>query len=260
MIKDIITLSLLMCFCCSCSDSDDGKKDILVEYQESYIQWYFTPDRISILERVNLQTDESALQIIPDNFDNINAEENAGKYYSLRDQIFFQVEIYSTKVISRDTDKKRYEELRDRIADNSFNREIAVGIAGTPVTALTEKIHDVKVTVREPYNPDYPGGSDVTALFTVYYEHPYSVVKNRYEAPAGTYRMSTRIPGLPQAIYKDGLDRVDFSTKTALGNEFMLLLNKSPEKTGTYTFTVQVTTAEGDILTVDTAPIPIKVE
>lgn len=251
-----ICILLLAAIFASCSDSEKIS-GVRREYRESYIWAYFNPENIDVLERVYFSTDESSMKIISSPVDNIGAEVNAGKYYSVNDAIFFQVDL-SSRIISPDTDLQRYEELRDQLHDTSFNKEITLG--GGDIIALTENIDGIRVTVKETYSNDYPAGSDVTALFTVYYEHPYAVILNGYEAPIGTYRDEWTNPELPQAIYKGDLSKVNFSNKTALGNTFRLLLNQAPEQTGTYTFTIEVAKATGGILEAQTIPIPIKVE
>lgn len=254
--KSLLSFLIALVLCSSCSKS---MKDIPFDEYSSYIQGYFDIDNISVLERCNFSVDEENKIVKQSALDNICYEKNRGKSYRISDGIILSVDIYSDFISPEgltEVSRKRYEELRDELGDISFNRTLPKTVH-LPV-ALSETIEKIGISVNQDYTAEYKRGADVSGLFTIVYDHPFAVVSNQYQSPADTYRYEYTDSAIPEAVYKEPLAEMDFSSKKALGNNFYLVLNSSPDTSGKYTFTITVKATSGKVLTVTTNEIPIE--
>lgn len=94
-------------------------------------------------------------------------------------------------------------------------------------------------------------------MFSIYFENPYELICNNYKIPDGGYRLD-RIPyDVPCLITGGELNTMTFADKPFIGNVYLLKLNKAPEKTGSYSFTIEITKTNGEVLRVKSKPIKI---
>ena len=95
-------------------------------------------------------------------------------------------------------------------------------------------------------------------MFTVYFEDPYSFIKNGYQPIEGTYERARGVIDYPQPIFRAKLSEVNFAERPFMGREWYCHLDAVPEETGNYTFSVKVTFVVGTVLEGTAPPINIK--
>lgn len=248
-IQIIVLVSLLLCW--ACTTETIGSEGIETR---SYIMGYCDLADISVAERFHFTIEESTKIINPNDY--TCDKKGVGTCKDIALELRFDGDW-----ISEDRNSEQYERLCKEIEDISFNKKLDINIYTHRPVALTEMIDHIRILVNEDYSEAYPAGSDVSALFTLFYEHPYAVVKNNYQSPAYSYFFDYYAPpAIPQAVYEVNLAEADLKGKKALGCTHYLLLNGAPDQDGSYTFTVEVTKADGKILTTTTKPIPIRVD
>jgi hypothetical protein len=147
--------------------------------------------------------------------------------------------------------KRKYDYYTALIGDTSYNvrsREIP------PERAIITPLDSITIVTDKDFSSDYPTGSNLSPLFTVYFNDPYSTVKNGYKSVEGSYRFYEEAPPHPVSIVKAKLSEANFAERPFIGDEWYCQLDVAPEKTNTYTFRVKVTFVDGTVLEA-TAPL-----
>lgn len=239
-----ITLILLCFFALwSCSDNDECDDQTFPEkFSKSYIQYFVDCDTINVFSLINVKINEVE-KIIED-----SKEEQAlpDKYYSISDGIALKIYPLPAYIGEK---SPRYTELVNEIGDTSYNRKTWFA---DDITVITTKLESIVITCDKDFSDDLPAGSDLSGVFTVCYNSPYSLIKNNYLEPEEAYRFSTMRKEVPQIVECGKLNEVNFIEKNYIGYEWYCIFNKLPDKTGNYTFNITVTTIEGKKLTAET--------
>lgn len=244
--KTRIILFTALSLCCACTTETTGETGVFVN---SYIDGFCKIWDIDVDNLRNCAVYETDRILSPYWYGDDDAPDYRG--------IAWELHLRGERIADY---SELYPALCSEIGDTSFDRRLNMLVKIQRPDALTETIDGIRIRVNEDYSASYPAGADVSALFILFYEYPYAVVKNHYQSPPDTYRLEHTSPELPQAIYKINLAQADLKGKKALGCTHYLLLNGAPDREGNYTFTVEVTKADGKILTVTTKPIPIRTE
>jgi hypothetical protein len=152
--------------------------------------------------------------------------------------------------------KKGYDYYIALIGDTSYNARLRKD-AYYGGWAIITPLKSIAIVADKDFNSDYPVGSDLSSLFTVYFDDPYSTVKNGYRSVEGTYRFFENAP-FPQSIFKSKLTEANFEERPFIGHEWLCFLDVAPEKADTYTFQVKVTFVDSTVLEAIAPPINIK--
>ncbi|MDR2010344.1 MAG: hypothetical protein LBQ22_07670 [Bacteroidales bacterium] len=152
--------------------------------------------------------------------------------------------------------KTKYDYYTALIGDTSYNAQLR-GDEGPNARAIITPLNSITIVADRNFSSDYPAGSDLSPLFTVYFDDLYSTVKNGYKPVEGTYRFYENLP-YPQSIVKVKLSEANFAGRPFIGVEWYCLLDVAPEKTDTYTFRVKSTFIDGTVLEATAPPINIK--
>jgi hypothetical protein len=150
--------------------------------------------------------------------------------------------------------KRGYDHYITLIGDTSYNVQTRDYLT---TSAIITPLKSIAIVADKDFSSDYPAGSDLSPLFTVYFDDPYSTVKNGYKQVEGTYRFIEIAPH-PQSIFKSKLSEANFEKRPFIGDEWLCFLDAAPEKTDTYTFQVKVTFADGTVLEATAPSINIK--
>jgi hypothetical protein len=153
--------------------------------------------------------------------------------------------------------RKKYDEYIDIIGDTLFNKRLR-GDERPLVLSIATPLSSIIITADKDFGDDYPAGSDLSSLFTVYFDDPYATIKNGYKAIADTYTEYEEELPYPQSIFKTKLSEVNFPERPFIGNEWRCLLDVPPQQTGEYTFNVKVTVTNGVVIEGTVPPINIK--
>lgn len=248
--KKLFIASVLAVLCSSCNGTEQPYPN---ELFESYITDFFDDmNLIDLRGSIGFEVDESTLMIDGGIYHNVDS--SFGKQYRIEDQIVLLADV-GTDHVDRGTHPRRYKELVTALGDTSFNRTLPFTTMIS--TALTGTIEKIRIIVNEDYSPQYPAGSDVSALFTAYYEEPLAVVRNNYEQPADAFRFEDFDRDLPQAIYRATVTESVFSNIKALGHRICFLLTTPPAQPGRYTFTIEIESDQGIIVSDISDIIPI---
>ncbi|MDR1182391.1 MAG: hypothetical protein LBL13_10490 [Bacteroidales bacterium] len=151
--------------------------------------------------------------------------------------IFYDVaRNYSSGNEKYDADRQKgFEKYRDLIGDTCFNllsREF------TPVNAIITPLQYITITANKDFSEEYKAGSDLSSFFTVYFEDPYSVVKNGYRDIENTYKYIENLPW-SQSVVKARLSEADFPERPFISDNWQFFLDVAPEKTGEYVFHIK---------------------
>lgn len=156
-----------------------------------------------------------------------------------------------------------YDTLVARIGDVSYNSKITDGFAYEGiVVALVDTLQTVTITCDKIFDEQHPVGSNLNDLFSVYFEDPYATIKNGYKSSIGDnyYTIDAFLnPNFPYSLFGAPLTSVDFTKKYHIGTEWYFILEKAPEKTDEYLFTVSITNTSGKTIEKD-AIFPIKLK
>jgi hypothetical protein len=176
--------------------------------------------------------------------------------------VFYDNKYYQSNYINEDERiyyaerKAGYDYYIALIGDTSYNarlREDESSLARAIITPLKS----IAIVADRDFNSDYPAGSDLSPLFTVYFDDPYSTIKNGYKQVEGTYSYTEGLP-YPQSIFKAKLSEANFEERPFISDKWHCLLNVAPEKTDTYTFQVKAAFVDGTALESQSPPINIK--
>jgi hypothetical protein len=176
--------------------------------------------------------------------------------------VFYDNKYYNSDLINEDERiyyaerKAGYDYYIALIGDTSYNVRSRKDEPPLGVAIITP-LKSIAIVADKDFSGDYPAGSDLSPLFTVYFDDPYSTVKNGYKQVEGTYRFIEDAPH-PQSIFKSKLSAANFEERSFIGNEWRCFLDVAPEKTDTYIFHVKATFVDGTVLEAPAPPINIK--
>jgi hypothetical protein len=152
--------------------------------------------------------------------------------------------------------KKGYDHYITLIGDTSYNAQLRADESSLSWAIITP-LKSIVIVADKDFSNDYPAGSDLSPLFTVYFNDLYSTVKNGYKSIEGTYRFVEDAP-FPESIRKVKLSEANFEERPFIGPQWLCFLDVAPETTGTYTFLVKATFVDGTVLESSAPPINIK--
>ncbi len=149
-----------------------------------------------------------------------------------------------------------YDSLLNLIGDTAFNKitreHIDIGAIITPISTFV-------ITCNKDYNSKFPKESDISSLFTVFFDDPYSTVKSGYKQAPDHYEYDWAYKNIfPKSIVKTNLATADFANRPFIGDEWRCMLDVAPDNSDSYTFTVEVTLTDGTVFRGTTNPIKIK--
>ena len=148
---------------------------------------------------------------------------------------------------------REYEALVTEIGDVSFNREIRYFERVTYATLA--KIQSVTITADKDFNADYPAGSSLNELFTIYFNDAYAFIKNNYQPITDTYQYFTTecTREYPYAVVKKKLSAVNFPEHLFIDHRWDCILDIAPQYTDVYTFYVKIVLEDGTTLEASTS-------
>ncbi|TDS51456.1 hypothetical protein [Myroides indicus] len=251
-VQYILGVSVLILFQ-NCKTSDDNCCG--EPYAKNhYIQFFMSDlkeDGIFIEKylKANLIIDEEQKTI------NIEKENDSMQNHYMSVVLRFQ-NIYSRGSVQGQVN--RYEEYAELINDNHYPLSIYNSWLYAFPTAIVDTFQSVKIFTDEDYIADFPAGSDVSSLFNIYFEDPLLTIQNNYQSvtAADTYQ-DKRMGSFPHTITGNVLSEIDFSQKNFIGGQWLLMPNQKPDILGEYTFTIEITTNNGRVITKITEPFMI---
>jgi hypothetical protein len=152
--------------------------------------------------------------------------------------------------------KQGFEKYSALTGDTCFNR-ILHGDMAPGVRAIVTPLQYITITANKDFSEEYKSGSDLSGFFTVYFEDPYSVVKDGYKDEGNTYKYVEGLP-YPQSVVKTLLSEANFPERPFIGDNWWFFLNVAPEETGEYIFSVKATFTDGTVLGVTAPPVNIR--
>ncbi|MDO4727310.1 MAG: hypothetical protein Q4A56_08895 [Porphyromonadaceae bacterium] len=150
-----------------------------------------------------------------------------------------------------------YDSLLNLIGDTAFNKSMR---RETHIAAIITPLDSIKVTCDKAFNPKYPQGSNLSSLFTVFFDDPYTTVKSGYTyAPTHyVYEWNIYYNEVPISVAKANMGTADFANRPFIGYTWYCMLDVAPDKSDTYTFTIEVILTDGTTFKATTNPIKIK--
>lgn len=145
--------------------------------------------------------------------------------------------------------QRGYDKYIEMIGDTTFNWKSG---SPTKVTAIITPVKDIVVTCDKNYTTEFPIGSNLSSLFTVFFDNPYATIKNGYKAVDGAYHYvdstGDKLVYYPVSIIRANLAEVDFASLPFIGNEWNCHLDVPPDQTDTYTFYVKIILVDDTVL------------
>ncbi len=259
-----IILMTACIFCLSCSDDNDNTKTAYPPINEkSYIQGFYD------LELNNVRV-SAGFGLLPDKERNIiyfrktsDTDDISSIGKGVRLSITIGQDIYGRGLIDyKEINPYRSEYFRyiDLINDTLYNSDIMDGLGGGMAFALTDTLQTIRITCDKDFNAEYKAGSDLSSLFSIYFEEPYTTVKNGYKSSQGKnyYEVDIIRKEFPYSFYGELLSKVDLSKKYFIAPLLYLSLEATPDKTAEYLFTVTIKNTQGKEVTVSANAILIK--
>jgi hypothetical protein len=153
---------------------------------------------------------------------------------------------------------KEYLQYSELINDKHFPIVDSRGWEDGYATAIVDTLQSVKIFAKQDYITDFPAGSDVSSLFNIYFEAPLRTIQNNYQSvTAEDSYQDKRIGSFPHTITGNVLSKVNFSQNNFIGGQWLLMPNRKPDILGEYTFTIEITTNDGRVITKTTEPFMI---
>ena len=283
--KIFLLITITLCFS-ACEKGDDPPPDVFLK---SYIQTFIECGKISgkklkIQSSIGLKIDTVKKIIQGDVRSQFSAP------YSLSDNIWLHIEARSTHYVYRDSSiycavpqigrtdflmsdgddpndpfylerQRVYDKHIEMIGDTAYN-----WISGKTIAIITP-VRDIVVTCDKDYTGEFPAGSNLSNLFTVFFDNPYATIKNGYKAVTGSYHHEAiyddgsthKWDYFPTSIIKANLAEANFSSLPFIGNQWNCHLDVPPDKTDTYTFYVKIILVDGTELEGET-PVSINIK
>lgn len=135
-----------------------------------------------------------------------------------------------------------YDKYIGIIGDTTFYQVKYPGI-----TAIITPVSEIVITCDKKFSGEFPAGSNVSSLFSVYFDNIYATIKNGYNPVDNSYR-PIHLGDFPISIFKANLAHADFPSLKFIGNLWECHLDVAPEYTDTYTFDVKVILVDGTTL------------
>jgi hypothetical protein len=156
--------------------------------------------------------------------------------------------------------KDEYEKYSVLTGDTCFNQSFHSGYPAA--RAIITPLQSITVTANRDFSEHYKAGSDLSNLFMVFFEDPYSVVKNGYTNPEGYFTFMGKQPfgdpSYPPYIVRVRLSEANFPERPFIDDKWVLFLEEAPEETGEYTFHIKVTYTDGRMLETSAPPIHLR--
>ncbi|MDR1543261.1 MAG: hypothetical protein LBS50_02390 [Prevotellaceae bacterium] len=81
--------------------------------------------------------------------------------------------------------KEVYDSCITVIGDTAFNKLM---YGSTQTIAIITPISEIVITCDKNFNAEFPQGSNLNSLFTVFFDAPYSTIRNNYQQVEGSYK------------------------------------------------------------------------
>ncbi|TDS51455.1 hypothetical protein [Myroides indicus] len=248
-VKYILAVSVLILFQ-NCKKSDDNACCGQPYVKNHYIQFFMSDlkeDGIFISAIPNLVVNEEQKTI------DITNHNNSTQCNYLLIRLSFK-NIYSRSSVQGQVN--RYEEYAELIGDNHYPLNLLRSWHFNYPDAIVDKFESVKIFTDEDYTADFPAGSDVSSLFNIYFEDPLRTIQNNYQSVTAEdayqnkeYVSNEYWKAFPHTITGNTLSEIDFSQKNFIGSKWFLMPNQKPDILGEYTFTIEITTNDGRVIT-----------
>lgn len=258
-IFSILVLCALLPLVQSCKTSDDSTCCSPPFQKGHYVQYFLSDlkeDGILINEskiRLDINSVAKTIQFTP--------VEEGQLGNSLAVDLDFH-NLYSSSNTTGQTN--RYFELAESIQDNHYPLELYRSWMYDFPTAIVDTFQSVKLFTNQDYTAEYLAGSDVSSLFTIYFEEPWRTIQNNYQTVLANdtyqdvaYMNHEYWKAFPQTISGNVLSTIDFSQKQFIGAKWFLLPTIKPDTPGDYVFTLEITTQQGKKIQKQTAPFRI---
>ncbi len=150
-----------------------------------------------------------------------------------------------------------YDSLVNLIGDTAFNKSMR---RQTDVCAIMNTVESIRITSDKAFNAQFPQGSNLSSLFTVFFDDPYATVKSGYTyAPTHyVYKWNIDYNEVPISVAVTNLATADFANRPFIDDNWECILDVAPDNSDSYTFTVEVTLTDGTVFRGTTNPIKIK--
>ena len=245
--KKLLILTALLLSIIACKDEPDGPNTKAPVNERSYIQGFFELNDLYIGSISGFKVDKAAHSIIH------NTSFDPPKLYEIKDGVGIVTstgnEIMGNGYISYES--ILYKSLIEKIGDLSYNSKITDGFAyDGRVVALVDTLQNITITCDKAFSEKYPAGSSLNELFSIYFEEPYTTIKNGYKSSTGDnyYTINIFNNKFPYSLFGANLATIDLSKKYYIGTKWYFILEKAPENSGEYLLTVSVTNTEGKTL------------
>lgn len=245
----------------SCKSSDDSPDGVPPYEKGHYIQFF-----MSDLKDDGIIIEDAKVQLDADN------SRRTIEFTSVGDKQpgnCFSVSLSFNNTYSASTPvgvTNRYFELAESIQDNHYPKTLYRSWLYNFPTAIVDTFQSVKIYTDQDYTADYPAGSDVSSLFSIYFEEPLRTIKNNYQTVLADdtyqdveYMNHEYWKTFPQTISGNVLSTIDFSKKQFIGAKWFLIPNTKPDTAGDYVFRFVITTEQGKEIQKQTAPFKINI-
>lgn len=251
------SFAFLALFCISCADESPNQPYTLPPANpKSYVQGFYALEDIAVSPMKGLSVNETTNSI---SFDTSFEED---KIYSLSDGILLTVVCLGPLIdfTTNNPHNTDYWNYVEKIGDTGYNSTVRWGVLSDYPLAITDTLQSIKITCDKEFNPSSPAGSDLSGLFSVYFESPYRTVKNGYKSYEGDNTVNvTDIPAdYPHTMIGGRLKGFNFIDYPFIAPMWFCALEFAPDKTASYTFTVTVDNLRGVRFTRTAKAIHIK--
>lgn len=259
--KMFIFLFLGIATLSSCTKVDNWAPPFPFRAEESYIQYYRKVD--TLIAKV-----DNGIYINSDREISLSPKEGK-ESLSINDGIFINVrgEWKATLVTAINSLQFGYSEAgiqgeafqkyRKITDDTHYNAMPAIGLLKAPV-AISEVLKSFNITCNKAFGKQYPSGTNLNKLFSIYFENPYLVVKNNYQQPTNGYKLNNvHYDYFPHIMTGGKLNEISFTDLPFIGNIYMCVLNEAPEQTDEYVFTIEIIKTNGEKVMAQTKPVKI---
>lgn len=224
---------------------------------DSYIQSFVEVDGIEVYNMAGLILDEKRQSLNLESFavTEPGAFYNAGSLALLVKGIASQGEFTEVFENKAPQGQKIYEKYIQQIGDTGFKSKVRFGLWESAPKAITTPLQSIRITCDKDLNEDFPAGSELSSVFSVFFEYPGWVVANGYkDYKEGYKRTDIAYPNFPCALLGGNLSTMSFEDKQFIGPVWICKLNISPQRMDKYVFTVKVTMVDGSFLVKQTVP------
>lgn len=255
----ILCVSIFLLFQ-SCKTDDDKIGDPPPYVKDHYIQFFHSDlrddDMIVQNSLTNLTVDEEQKTI---HIAQSDKDSKRGNYITVKPMF---KNVYSGGSTSGVTN--RYLEFAALINDFHYPLTRYQSWMYDFPTAIVDTLQSVKVFTDQDYTSEFLAGSDVSSLFSIYFEDPLRTIQNDYKSVTGEdayqdkrFQSNDYWKVFPHTITGNILSTIDFSKKYFIGSEWLLTPHQKPDVSGEYVFTIEIATRSGKVVTKKTTPFQI---